>query len=353
MKLLLFPFSLLYGIITFVRNRLYDWKWIPSVQYDDVYVIGVGNITVGGTGKTPFVEYLARLLSQDCRVAVLSRGYKRTTRGFRFVDDHSTPGETGDEPYQIKRKFPGIVVAVDASRVEGIARIRSAFPDIQVILLDDAFQYRRIRPNLSIILTDYNRPLYRDGMLPGGRLREWPCFARRADVMVVTGSPAGMSVEEQQNIAGRYSSIFPHALFFAAVRYGEPLTVFPHGKPLPASDLQQYDVLLVTGIASPGPFEAYMRQRAASVQTVTYPDHHAFSARDVKNIIERWNAIRSTHKILMTTEKDAVRLQQTAIPDRMAKCSYYVPIEVDFTGGESDFHFLVSAAGPKSISQVR
>jgi tetraacyldisaccharide 4'-kinase len=354
MKLLLFPFSLLYGIITFVRNKLYDWKWLPSVQYDDVYVIGVGNITVGGTGKTPFVEYLARLLSLNYRVAVLSRGYKRTTKGFRLADDHSTPGETGDEPYQIKRKFPGIVVAVDANRVEGIARIRKACPDIQVILLDDAFQYRKIRPNLSVILADYHRPLYRDGMLPGGRLREWSCFARRADVMVVTKSPSGISAEEQQSIAKRYSSIFPHELFFTAIGYGGPLAVFPNCKPLPANDLQPYDVLLVTGIANPKPFEAYMRQHAASVQTVTYPDHHAFSAKDIKNITDRWNALPSTNKILMTTEKDAVRLQQAAIPDRMATCCYYVPIEVDFMGdGKSGFHSLVFAASPKSISPVR
>ncbi|MDR1172139.1 MAG: tetraacyldisaccharide 4'-kinase [Bacteroidales bacterium] len=347
MKILLFPFSLLYGIITFVRNRLYDWKWISSVQYGDIFVIGVGNITVGGTGKTPFVEYLVRLLSRSYRVAVLSRGYKRATKGFRFADDHSTPGEVGDEPYQIKRKFPNIVVAVDADRVEGIANIRRACPDIQVVLLDDAFQYRRIRPNLSVILADYNRPLYRDGMLPGGRLREWACFARRADVMVVTKSPAGISAVEQQDIAGRYARISPRELLFATIGYGGLLPVFPSCKPLPANDLKQYDVLLVTGIANPKPFEAYMRQCAASVQTVTFPDHYAFSAKGIKNMTDRWNTILSTNKILITTEKDAVRLQQAAIPDIMARCSYYVPIEIDFIGdGKKNFEqILMSSSG--------
>ncbi|MCL1822158.1 MAG: tetraacyldisaccharide 4'-kinase, partial [Prolixibacteraceae bacterium] len=214
LRLLLSPFSFIFGVITFVRNKLYDWKCIPSVHYDDIFVISAGNITIGGTGKTPFVEYLVRFLSQKYRVAVLSRGYKRTTKGFRFVENNITAGEAGDEPYQIKRKFPDVVVAVDADRVRGIAKIHETYPDIQVVLLDDAFQYRKIQPNLSIILADYNRPLYSDSMLPGGRLREWACFAKRADMMVVTKSPAGITSDEQQEIKQRYAPIFPHQLYF-------------------------------------------------------------------------------------------------------------------------------------------
>ena len=216
---------------------MYDWKCIPSVQFDDIYVISVGNITVGGTGKTPFVEYLARHLSQDFKMAVLSRGYKRTTKGFRFVNIDATPGETGDEPYQIKRKFPGIVVAVDSDRINGIAGIRKAYPDTQVILLDDAFQYRKIKPNLSILLADYHRPLYRDSMLPGGLLREWTSFAKRADIMVVTKSPAEITSEERKEIEQRYARIFPHELFFSTIDYGELHPVFSVGKSLSTGEM--------------------------------------------------------------------------------------------------------------------
>ena len=332
MRLLLSPFSLLFGIITFVRNKLYDWKCIPSIQYDDIFVISVGNITVGGTGKTPFVEYLARILSQRCRVAILSRGYKRTTKGFRFVDQNVIPGMVGDEPYQMKRKFPDVVVAVDTNRIRGIAHIRKTHPDTQIILLDDAFQYRRIKPNLSILLADYHRPLYGDSMLPGGRLREWSCFAKRADMIVVTKSPAAISPDEQRYIQQRYSRIFPHDIFFASIGYGEPLAVFSNDKSLSISDFSRYDVLLVTGIAHPKPFETYISQYAASVQTMIFPDHHAFSEKDISQIEKKWNTIISTNKILLTTEKDAVRLQQMKLPEAIAMHSYYVPVEVNFNG---------------------
>ena len=327
-RILLFPFSFLFGFITFVRNKLYDWKFIPSVQYDDIYLVSVGNITVGGTGKTPFVEYLVRSLLQKYSVAVLSRGYKRATKGFRFADSNASPSEVGDEPYQIKRKFPDIVVAVDADRVRGIVQIRKIYPDTQVILLDDAFQYRRIKPNLSILLADYSRPLYRDSMLPGGRLREWACFAKRADVMVITKSPAEISSEERKEIEQRYARIFPHKLFFSTIDYGELHPIFSVGKSLSTGELKQYDVLLVTGIANPKPFETFIRKCAASVQAINFPDHHAFSERDIIRIVGRWDTIRSDNKLLITTEKDAVRLQEAKIPEMIANCSYYVPIIV-------------------------
>jgi len=329
-RFFLFPLSFLFGIITCLRNKLYDWKIIPSVRYDDIFVISVGNITVGGTGKTPFVEYLVRLLSQNYRVAVLSRGYKRTTKGFRLADNNSAPGEIGDEPYQINQKYPEIVVAVDTNRVRGIAQIRKAFPEIQIILLDDAFQYRRIIPNLSILLADYNRPLYLDCMLPGGRLREWSCFAQRADIMVVSKSPADMTPEEKQDIERRYGLIFPHELFFTTIAYSEPISVFHGNKILSISKFGKYDVLLLSGIANPKPFEAYIRRYSASVQTVTFRDHHAFSEKDITMIAEKWNNISSSNKLLITTEKDAVRLQQMKIPEELSKHIYYVPIEVNF-----------------------
>jgi len=350
-RFLLLPFSFLFGIITYMRNRLYDWKCILSVQYDDIYVISVGNISAGGTGKTPFVEFFIRSLSQKYRVAVLSRGYKRTTKGFCFVENNATPDETGDEPYQIKRKFPNITVAVDADRIRGIAQIRKKHPDMQVILLDDAFQYRRIKPNLSILLVDYNRPLYRDSMLPGGRLREWSRFAKRADMMVVTKSPAEIPLHERKEILRHYARIFPFEPFFATIRYSEPATLFPDGKPLSTNDLKRYDILLLTGIAHPKPFENYICKHAASVQTMTFPDHHAFSERDTVQIVKKWNNILSVNKILITTEKDAVRLQQIKIPETIAMHSYYVPVEVEFTSDEKkQFTFFPANQSPANPS---
>lgn len=330
LRIVLFPFSLLYGLITFVRNKLYDWNCLASVRYKDPCVISVGNITVGGTGKTPFVEYLLRqILSRDYKVAVLSRGYKRTTQGFMFVETSSTAEQVGDEPCQIKQKFPDIVVAVDADRIAGISKIRKVHSDIGIILLDDAFQYRKIKPALSILLSDYNRPLYRDSMLPGGRLREWTCFAKRADVMIVTKSPADLSSEERGKIMRRYQPIFPRELFFTTIAYGELFPVFENINRL-TNDLKQYDVLLVTGIANPKPYETYIRKHAVSVQTITFPDHHAFSDDDVKNIVNQWDALSSDNKLILTTEKDAVRLQHLVIPEAIIPYCYYIPIEVKF-----------------------
>ena len=329
LRILLFPFSFLFGIITFVRNKLYDLEIIPSVKFDDVFVVSVGNITVGGTGKTPFVEYLLRrLLSQDYRVAVLSHGYKRTTKGFRFVGGNLTPDETGDESYQIKQKFPNTVVAVDANKINGINQILKTYPDTQIILLDDAFQHRKIRPNLSILLADYNRPMYRDGMLPGGRLREWARFAKRADIMIVTKSPADITPEKKQEIKRYYARIFPREILFTTIMYGEPQAIFQNATSISIDSLKHYDVLLVTGIANPKPFETYIRQHAITVQTIIFPDHHFFSEKDVKSISDR--ILSNENLILITTEKDAVRLQQIKIAEATAKRCYYVPVEVKF-----------------------
>lgn len=338
LRILLFPFSLLYGLVTFVRNKLYDWKFLSSVSYKDICVISIGNITVGGTGKTPHVEYLIRLLSPEYQIAVLSRGYKRKTNGFLLVETSSTVDEVGDEPYQMKQKFPTIVMAVNVDRIKGIRKIQEIYPDIQVILLDDAFQYRKIKPTLSILLADYNRPLYRDTMLPAGRLREYACSAKRADMMVITKSPINLSTEEQHDILRHDAKAFPHEPYFTTIAYGELCPVFPASQHLPIPHLKQYDVLLVAGIAYPKPLEQYLRSLANSVQTMIFPDHHAFSKKDIQHIFDQWENISSAYKLIITTEKDATRLQKMKAPIEMQQVSYYLPIEIGFLGaGESLF----------------
>ena len=328
-SILLFPFSLIYGIITYMRNKLYDWKIFKSIRYDGLIVVSVGNITVGGTGKTPFVEYIIRKTGQNYRTAVLSRGYKRSSKGFVLAHDNSTPRDLGDEPYQIKRKFPELVVAVDTNRLRGIEQIRRLYPDTQVVVLDDAFQYRKIRPDLSILLADYNRPLYRDSMLPGGKLREWKCFAKRADILVITKTPAEINPAEQSDIIFNYSSIFPKKKHFATLSYGEPIELFTTGKSLSTADIRHCDVVMICGIANPKPFEEYIRKNAASTLLMRYPDHHAFSEKDIEKIINTFNSIESSDKKILTTEKDAVRLQQMTIPATIAECCFYIPIEIN------------------------
>jgi tetraacyldisaccharide 4'-kinase len=351
LRFILFPFSLIYGVITGIRNMLYDRRRLPSVRFDNVAVICVGNITVGGTGKTPHVEYLIRLLSPRYRMAVLSRGYKRKTRGFMLVETCSTARETGDEPCQIKQKYPHIPVAVDADRVHGVRKLLEMYPDLRVILLDDAFQHRRITPSLSILLADYRRPLYRDGMLPGGRLREWACFARRADMMIVTKTP-DLSEQQQRAIATRYARIFPKSIYFSRIVYGTLCPVFPDVPPFPEHQPAQVALLLVTGIASPQPLGHHLRPRVAALHTLYYPDHHAFTRQDVETVTARLQGIPFARKYVVTTEKDAVRFRQTDIPIALRSCLYYVPITVELTD-ESAFvealNSVSSSGGTLSI----
>ena len=335
--ILLLPFSFLFGMITFIRHKLYDYKILSSVKYDDIFVISVGNITVGGTGKTPFVEYLLQELSPKHSVAVLSRGYKRTTRGFLFVDDNISAEMAGDEPSQIKQKFKNITVAVDVDRVRGIEHIREKYPATKVIILDDAFQYRKIIPNLSILLVDYNRPLYRDSMLPGGNLREWTIFAKRADIMVISKTPENFSAIEQSLIKERYAKICKREIFFTTIQYGDPMALFSNAKELATQDIAEYAVLLISGIANPKPFQNYIGKMTASVQTMAFEDHHAYTEKDALRIVEKWNNIQKTKKILLTTEKDAVRLKHILFPETIAKRVYYIPIEVKIINQEKIF----------------
>ena len=252
---LLFPISVLYGTVTFVRNKMFDCGILPSEKFD-VPVICVGNLSVGGTGKTPHTEYLALLLSARYRVAVLSRGYKRKSKGFVLADERTTARELGDEPYQIKRKFPDIKVAVDADRRNGITRLMQ-LPDEEkpeVIILDDAFQHRYVKPTLSLLLTDCNKLYTSDYVLPAGRLREWKSGASRADIIIVTKCKADISDEERKNILRQISPSKNQRVFFTYINYGELLPVFGESCDTSVNFIcGNPEVLLLTGIANPFP----------------------------------------------------------------------------------------------------
>ncbi|MDR0713360.1 MAG: tetraacyldisaccharide 4'-kinase [Bacteroidales bacterium] len=335
-RVILWPFSLLYGLVTAVRNKCYDWGWLPSIRFDDVEVVCVGNITTGGTGKTPHVEYLIRTLSPHCRLAVLSRGYKRKTKGFVLATTASTAQDVGDEPCQIKRKYQDIPVAVDTDRRRGIRQLKTLYPSLQIILLDDAFQHRRVTPSFSFLLADYRRPLYRDGMLPGGRLREWTCFARRADVLIITKSPENISTEERENLRRKYASIFSGEILFSIIRYETPAPVFQNVPPLDETRLARAHVLLLTGIAHPQPLEDHVHRLSACMQAVTFGDHHRYTPSDIDAIMKKWEQWADMdEKYVLTTEKDAMRLQMTDIPDSLQKALFYIPVKVEFLEGQA------------------
>jgi tetraacyldisaccharide 4''-kinase len=332
---LLFPFAVLYGLVTEIRNKLFDRKILPVEEFS-VPVICVGNLTVGGTGKTPHIEYLIRMLMKTHRIAVLSRGYKRKTSGFVLADTQSNSLTIGDEPYQIYKKFPGIIVAVDEKRCRGIRKLLTFSTELrpEVILLDDAFQHRYVKPGLSILLTDIHRPIYDDCLLPVGRLRELVRNKSRADVVIVTKCPLDIDFERMSEISKRLNLRPGQSLFFSSFRYGNLIPVFMQAPILIPEEIQKkyFSILLISGIANPSPLVHQLRRYASILETLQYPDHHHFSESDIKNIQHRFDQIEGQEKIIVTTEKDATRLinHGAAFDNDIKKRMYYLPVEVFF-----------------------
>jgi tetraacyldisaccharide 4'-kinase len=338
----LYPLAWIYGLTVSIRNYLFEWGILPGETFP-VPVISIGNIAVGGTGKTPHTEYLIDLLSKNYRVAVLSRGYKRKTHGFILAGENSDSSQIGDEPMQIHKKFPLILVAVDANRRKGIRRLLN-LPDNQkpdVILLDDAFQHRYVKPSLSILLTDIRRPFYDDSLLPAGRLRESPKNYKRADWIVCTKCPESFASADYQSIIGKIN-LQPHQqLFFSSYRYQNLLPVFPVSNP-PGDDvviphlmrdslmqLKNCPVLLVTGLANPSGLIEYVKKHTSDLQTIVYPDHHDFTRKDIQAMTNFIKTNAGNSQRIITSEKDAVRLANNPfVPDEMKAFIYYLPIEV-------------------------
>lgn len=333
----LLPLSWLYGFVVFVRNKLFDWQVLKQKSYD-LPVICVGNITVGGTGKTPHTEYLIELLQPNYRVAVLSRGYKRKSKGFILADIHSTVDQIGDEPYQIKEKYPNILVAVDGDRQRGIEYLldlpKDEKPD--VILLDDAFQHRYVKPSFTILLTDYNRLMTKDALLPAGRLREPIHFAEKANVIIVTKCPDNITPIDLR-ILTKEMHVYPYQdLLFTCFKYGVLKPVFEDNEVEIALDaLQNKDVLVVAGIANPRPFFRKIKKVAKKSQTKQYPDHYQFTSKDIDDMKCQLMNIGNKEKVIIVTEKDAVRLRSIINLDSDIKSIlYYLPICVNFVNDE-------------------
>ena len=329
----MYPLSLLYGLVIFIRNLCYDHNIIKSHEFP-IPIISVGNITAGGTGKTPHVEYLVDMLKNRFNVAVLSRGYKRNTRHFILASTESGVSEIGDEPVQIKRKFSEVHVAVDRSRVNGVRKLLEKIPGLDVILLDDAYQHRRIKPGLSILLIDFNRPITLDRLLPLGRLRENAQGKRRAKIILVTKCPDGLKTIERQKMA-RELMLDPYQyLYFTKLVYREPVPLFNDTHPgLRPSQIKTSDpdILMVTGIAKPGLFKRHLRSFSPRIVEMIYPDHHHFRQRDIDHILRRYRSMKGENRFIFTTEKDAVRLRKFINIDVEIKNRiFYIPIEIEF-----------------------
>lgn len=336
-KIFLYPASLIYGFVVFVRNLMFDYKILKSTEFD-IPIVSIGNITVGGTGKTPHTEYLIRLLKGEFKIATLSRGYKRKTSGYILADDRTTASDIGDEPMQLKSKFDDIQVAVAEKRVVGIERLlalpKEEKPD--AILLDDAFQHRYVKPGINILLIDYSRPISEDYLMPLGRLRESDSNIKRSNIIIITKCPAQIKPIERRIIAKQIDLRPYQALFFTAIDYGQLTPAF--GKFINYSSFyieKSFSILLVTGIANPFLLKKHLDQFAKNVEEVHYPDHHTFSKGDIKNIAQKFEEMNGSKKIIVTTEKDVMRLREMSnIDDELKRRIFYIPLKIKFLDNE-------------------
>ncbi|MDP5201299.1 tetraacyldisaccharide 4'-kinase [Flavobacterium sp. DG2-3] len=323
LRYILFPFAVLYGFITSIRNILFDKGILKSTSFD-LPVIAVGNLSVGGTGKTPQIEYLIRLLSDKYKIATLSRGYKRKSEGFVLADENSNAEILGDEPFQFYQKFPNIMVAVDANRTNGIQQLLSQNEKPEIILLDDAYQHRKVKAGFYILLTSYGDLYADDFMLPTGNLRESRSGAERANIVVVTKCPKILTEEEQAEIKSKLKLKAAQQVFFTFIDYD--LVVFGKNEKIAVSEIKSESKLLLAGIAKPKPFFDYLKNE--SDECLTFPDHHHFSDADLDAIRNKANGRK-----IITTEKDYVRLKDSELVDQL----YYLPIKSSFINHQQDF----------------
>lgn len=323
MKLLrkiLFPFSVLYGLIVFVRNKMFDKNILSSKSYP-FPVICIGNLSVGGTGKSPMVEYLINLLKSEHKIATLSRGYKRTTKGFRLLSGNETTSEVGDEPLQFKTKFPEIMVSVDEDRQDGIAKLRDLKTPPEIILLDDAFQHRKVTAGLNILLSSYGDLYIDDFILPTGNLREPRSGAKRSDIIVVTKCPPTISLEEQEEIRGKLKLDKNQSLYFSTIMYNEKVLNAFSSKEL----INLGSFTLVTGIANPRPLVEFLKKLKLNFKHLAFPDHHHFTNSELD--------VLQQHKTIVTTEKDYMRLKNELPVDQL----FYLSIGTEIIGGSKAF----------------
>lgn len=327
LRILLFPFAIIYGFITSIRNFFFNIGILKSTSFD-IPVIVVGNLSVGGTGKTPQIEYLIRLLSENYKVATLSRGYKRKSEGFILADSSATAEIIGDEPFQYFQKFPQVQVAVDANRTNGIQQLLAQTNPPEIILLDDAFQHRKVKANFYILLTAYTDLYCDDFMLPTGNLRESRSGANRANIVIVTKCPPKLSLNEKNRIKSKLNLNSDQQLFFTSINYDD--AVFSQSGQIPVAEIQKMDKTLLAGIAKPEPFFNYLKKEKDEL--LKFPDHHHFSDAEIAEI-----KVKANNKLIVTTEKDYVRIADKFPEEQL----FYLPIQTSFLAESSTFNEVI------------
>ena len=336
-RIVLLPIAIVYGAIIMLRNWLFDNKYLKSATFN-FPLICIGNIAVGGTGKSPMVEYLIELLKPHYRLATLSRGYKRKTKGYALANENTTALDIGDEPMQFHLKFPGIAVAVGEERIEAIPQLLHDKPDLEVIILDDAFQHRTINAGLNILLTEFSNLYTHDFFLPTGDLRDEWASAKRSQIIIVTKCPADLSVEKKEKLIKDLKPLPSQRVFFTTIEYGYPYHIYHQNKKAITENIEVY---LVCGIANPTPIKEYLLEHAYTYYQKNFSDHHIFTIDDLEDIKERFDEIDAVDKLIITTEKDAVRL--TKFTEQLKDLQLYVlPIKHKFLFNQSEqFNELV------------
>jgi tetraacyldisaccharide 4'-kinase len=329
-RILLFPLAIIFWSIIFIRNKFYDLKIFGSATFG-MPLICVGNLSVGGTGKSPMVEFLVMNLKDDYKVATLSRGYKRKTRGYALANERSNALEIGDEPMQFKLKFPDVPVAVGEERLDAISQLLHDKPDIRSIILDDAFQHRAIKAGMNILLTDYNNLFTRDFYLPTGDLRDLKSSYKRAEIIVVTKCDPAIDEKRKEEIIDEIRPLSGQHIFFTANSYGDVYQIIKHEQTIRVST--DTDVLLVTGIANPQPLKDLLEEHTGTYYMLHYPDHHIFTIDDWKDIKKKFDKIEAEKKIILTTEKDAVRLSKFGVQLNEVPL-YVIPLKHHFLFNE-------------------
>lgn len=335
LKILLAPLAALYGVGIAIRNGLYNLGLLRGVSFS-IPVISIGNLSVGGTGKTPHTEYLVRLLHEYLKIGILSRGYRRKSIGYIEVQPFHDASHVGDEPLQFKRKFPHVQVAVAESRSLAIPQLIRTYPDIQMILLDDGFQHREVNAGLNILLTEYNRLYTRDWLLPVGRLREWRNAADRADIIIVTKCPDELGETEMSKISNEVLQDSDQQVFYSSYQYGRPYKMYHGADRLVLDD--NLNVLMVAAIAGTEFMMEYVESKAGDVRLLEYNDHHPFSNFDIGDIERYFKQMpESQPRIILTTEKDAMRLDtHRELLQKLDLPLYILPVAVRFMGKEPD-----------------
>lgn len=342
-KIVFSPFAAIYGVVTSIRNALYDWNILKSKSFD-IHTICVGNLAVGGTGKTPHVEYLVKLLSPQFKLALLSRGYKRKTSGFIRAVKNSTVFDIGDEPLQYITKNPELDVCVDANRVNGVQQILKFPQPPQVIILDDAFQHRALNSELKIVISDYSNLYIYDSLLPAGTLRESNVGINRADIIIISKMPYSATSIDIKHITKDLKPLAHQKIFFSWLKYGELIRFQNHQEIIDTlNDLYRYHILVFTGIGNPQPMVTYLKEYASEVKHVQYPDHYQFTTNDLAHIKAEFDAIKEENKIIVTTEKDAMRLMMPDLESITINLPLYIlPIEVDFRDKSQEFNETIT-----------